>query len=385
MSEPDDLLELPLGELLARLASDAPTPAGGALAAITAAGAAAMVEMGATLTLRHERYRAAWPDMEAARTRAAELRVELVRLVDEDARAYAGVIEAMRLPQGDDAARDARAAALADALVAAARPPLAMLGAAAEIAELAAGRRRARQRQPARRRDDGRAGQRGGGARRRDPGRDRRRAEPRARGERADGARPRAAGAGGRGAHPGARGGRRPPAAPLSDRRPACRSACRVGARQVAGRRRRRRAQADRRAMRRMRLVAELVSIACDCGASGEAPIGALVECECGRTFTAEGPPAEHVATIAALERRHRVLQLALADRPGRALRVAAGRARPQRRAAGAGRRRRRLVRHRSTAPAAPPPAGALGAARLARRRLTWPRRVPHDRGARVR
>jgi len=139
VSQPDDLLGLPLGELLARLASDAPTPAGGALAAITAAGAAAMVEMGATLTLKHERYRGAWPDMEAARARAAELRVELVRLVDADAHAYAGVIEAMRLPQGDDAARDARAAAMADALVAAARPPLAMLAAAAEIAELAAG------------------------------------------------------------------------------------------------------------------------------------------------------------------------------------------------------------------------------------------------------
>ena len=139
VSQPDDLLGLPLGELLARLASDAPTPAGGALAAITAAGAAAMVEMGATLTLKHERYRGAWPDMEAARDRAAELRVELVRLVDADAHAYAGVIEAMRLPQGDDAARDARATAIADALVGAARPPLAMLAAAAEIAELAAG------------------------------------------------------------------------------------------------------------------------------------------------------------------------------------------------------------------------------------------------------
>ncbi len=62
--------------------------------------------------------------------------------------------------------------------------------------------------------------------------------------------------------------------------------------------------------MRRMRHVERLVSIACDCGASGEAPIGALIECECGRTFTAEGPPAGHVAAIAALERRHLVLQI---------------------------------------------------------------------------
>jgi formiminotetrahydrofolate cyclodeaminase len=98
-----------------------------------------MVEMSASLTLRHERYRAAWPEMERARTRAGELRESLVRLVDEDARAYAGVIAALRLPQADDAARDARRTALDDAMLEAARPPLAMLSAAAEIAELAAG------------------------------------------------------------------------------------------------------------------------------------------------------------------------------------------------------------------------------------------------------
>jgi len=98
-----------------------------------------MVEMGAALTLRHERYRAAWADMERARDRASELRGTLVRLVDEDARAYAGVIVALRLPQGDDAERSARRTALDDALLEAARPPLRMLAAAAEIAELAAG------------------------------------------------------------------------------------------------------------------------------------------------------------------------------------------------------------------------------------------------------
>jgi glutamate formiminotransferase/formiminotetrahydrofolate cyclodeaminase len=98
-----------------------------------------MVEMGAALTLRHERYRAAWSDMERTQRRAAELRDALVRLVDEDARAYAGVIDALRLPQGDDAERHARRGALDSALLAAAGPPLRMLEAAAEIAELAAG------------------------------------------------------------------------------------------------------------------------------------------------------------------------------------------------------------------------------------------------------
>jgi formiminotetrahydrofolate cyclodeaminase len=133
-----DLLALPLGELLAHLASDAPAPAGGALAAIAGAGAAAMVEMGASLTLTRERYAACWPEMEQVRDRARVLRRELVELVEADARAYVGVLEAMRLPAGSEAERSARAAALDAASLAAAEPPRRMLAAGAEIAELAA-------------------------------------------------------------------------------------------------------------------------------------------------------------------------------------------------------------------------------------------------------
>jgi glutamate formiminotransferase/formiminotetrahydrofolate cyclodeaminase len=138
MSDVDELLALPLGELLARLASDAPAPAGGALAAIAAAGAAAMVEMGANLTRARERYAAYWPEMEVVRDRAQQLRMQLVELVAEDGRAYAGVIEALRLPQDTDAGRMERQAALDAATLAAAGPPGRFLAAAAELAELAA-------------------------------------------------------------------------------------------------------------------------------------------------------------------------------------------------------------------------------------------------------
>lgn len=53
--------------------------------------------------------------------------------------------------------------------------------------------------------------------------------------------------------------------------------------------------------------MSECVMIECDCGASGEAPVGAAVECECGRTFEAAGPPAAHAGSVRDLERRHRV------------------------------------------------------------------------------
>jgi formiminotetrahydrofolate cyclodeaminase len=134
----DELLAMPLAALLEALASEEPAPAGGALAAIAAAGAAAMVEMAASLTLGRERYRAAWAEMEAARGRAAELRRTLVEQVPADAAAYGAVLDAMRLPQADDEARQTRAGALDRALLAAAGPPGRIVAAAAEIADLAA-------------------------------------------------------------------------------------------------------------------------------------------------------------------------------------------------------------------------------------------------------
>jgi formiminotetrahydrofolate cyclodeaminase len=133
-----ELVDLPLQELLAHLASDAPAPAGGALAAIAAAGAAAMVEMGASLTLARERYASTWEDMERVQDRARQLRARAIALVAEDAAAYGGVLEAMRLPRATDTERTARTQALDEAGIAAAGPPRAILAAAAEIAELAA-------------------------------------------------------------------------------------------------------------------------------------------------------------------------------------------------------------------------------------------------------
>jgi glutamate formiminotransferase/formiminotetrahydrofolate cyclodeaminase len=97
-----------------------------------------MVEMGANLTRARERYAAYWPEMEVVRDRAQQLRMQLVELVAEDGRAYAGVIEALRLPQDTDAGRMERQAALDAATLAAAGPPGRILAAAAELAELAA-------------------------------------------------------------------------------------------------------------------------------------------------------------------------------------------------------------------------------------------------------
>lgn len=84
----DSLSSLSIGEFLDRLASDAPTPGGGSVAALTGAHAAALGRMVVALTLGKPKF----TDVES-RVREIDRRLEragtmLRRLMDEDAEAY---------------------------------------------------------------------------------------------------------------------------------------------------------------------------------------------------------------------------------------------------------------------------------------------------------
>lgn len=120
------LADHPFNELLDALAAEQPAPGGGAGAAWACALAAALVEMAAVFT-RHER-------LAEVSERARELRATALELAERDLKAYAPVLEALRMATGDQQ-RDER---LAAALSAAAEPPLAIAEAASEVASLAA-------------------------------------------------------------------------------------------------------------------------------------------------------------------------------------------------------------------------------------------------------
>jgi formiminotetrahydrofolate cyclodeaminase len=109
---------LSVAELLEALASDEPTPGGGAGAAIAVALAAGLVAMAARRSLTQI------PQATAVADRADELRRLALSLAAEDAESYEAVLES----------REGRAQALS----AAANPPLAVTEAASEIASLAA-------------------------------------------------------------------------------------------------------------------------------------------------------------------------------------------------------------------------------------------------------
>jgi formiminotetrahydrofolate cyclodeaminase len=100
--------------------------------------AAALTCMVARLTLGRKRYSANQEQMRDVHDRAARLLGRLMALVDEDAKAYEGVIEACSLPKGSDVERERRASEMQNALLAASEVPLEAAEACAELIELAA-------------------------------------------------------------------------------------------------------------------------------------------------------------------------------------------------------------------------------------------------------
>lgn len=126
--EPSDdrLTELPLRELLERLAAGTPAPGGGSAAAVTCAVAAALAEMAAALSQA--------PGAPADRARAAELRERALELAERDLASYPPVLQALRRPAEDPD----RPAAVRAALSAASAVPMEMTRVSGEVAALAA-------------------------------------------------------------------------------------------------------------------------------------------------------------------------------------------------------------------------------------------------------
>ncbi len=90
---------MPLDELLEKTASKEPVPGGGGIAAMTAASAAALVEMVANLTIGKKGYEDVAERMENIAAQARELRKRYMDGIAEDAVAFDGVIRAVRLPK----------------------------------------------------------------------------------------------------------------------------------------------------------------------------------------------------------------------------------------------------------------------------------------------
>ncbi len=127
-----------LSGFVASVASSAPTPGGGSVAAHVGALAAALAQMVGGLTAGRKKYAAVDAEMRALGLEAAALVSTLSELVKRDAESYGAVTAAYKMPNEPEDAANARQAAITDALLGAAEVPLETARACAQVAALAA-------------------------------------------------------------------------------------------------------------------------------------------------------------------------------------------------------------------------------------------------------
>jgi glutamate formiminotransferase/formiminotetrahydrofolate cyclodeaminase len=116
--------KLSFEDLVAALASEAPTPGGGTAAALAGAMGASLAEMVAALTLSKDKYAASHDAVRPIGEASARARERFLRLAQEDSDAYDAVVAARRLPKGTDEERSARVRAMAESNRLAAEVPM---------------------------------------------------------------------------------------------------------------------------------------------------------------------------------------------------------------------------------------------------------------------
>ena len=127
----------PVEVYLDALASDAPTPGGGAVAALAGASGAALISMVCNLTIGRKGYEEAEERMLGVLNVAEATRTVLLELADRDAAAFGSVMAAFAMPKETDADKAVRSQAIQEGYEAAATVPLEIAKRAAELMELA--------------------------------------------------------------------------------------------------------------------------------------------------------------------------------------------------------------------------------------------------------
>jgi methenyltetrahydrofolate cyclohydrolase len=110
--EQQTLLGQSVDHFLAELASGAPTPGGGSVAALSGAMAAGLIAMVCNLSIGKKAYVSFEPEARAILSQAEDLRAQLQLLVQADADVFNRLMAAYRLPRETDADAAARKAAI---------------------------------------------------------------------------------------------------------------------------------------------------------------------------------------------------------------------------------------------------------------------------------
>jgi glutamate formiminotransferase len=130
------LAAMSLREFIDELSTDSPAPGGGSVAALAGALGAALAAMVAALSHTRKGFEDRQERLDTIAIRAQSHKDRLLEAVDADTAAFAGLLEAMRLPKGTPEELAARESAVADATVAAIEVPLRVLEACPDVIEL---------------------------------------------------------------------------------------------------------------------------------------------------------------------------------------------------------------------------------------------------------
>jgi len=130
------LTEKPVTAFLDELASSAPAPGGGSVAALSGALGAALVSMVCNLTVGKKKYADVQEDIKVLLAQSEALRQELIELLESDVAVYTEVSRAMKMPRATDEEKAARTAAMQKALKAATEVPMQVAEACVEVMEL---------------------------------------------------------------------------------------------------------------------------------------------------------------------------------------------------------------------------------------------------------
>ena len=130
-------IDQPIRHFLDKLASKAPEPGGGSVAALTGALGAGLVSMVCSLTLGKEKYKDVQPQVEALIKESEKLRIEMQDLIQKDTEVYGGLSEVYKMPKNTDAEKAARTAQMQIALKKACQVPFDIGLKSLEVAQLA--------------------------------------------------------------------------------------------------------------------------------------------------------------------------------------------------------------------------------------------------------
>ncbi len=119
-----------------QVAAATPTPGGGGAAAYCGALGSALSSMVGNLTLNNKRYAEVHDEVKSSLVALEEVRSELFTLIDRDARAFAPLAAAYRLPRATEEEKAHRHAVIQEALYEAIEAPFAIMNACARVIEL---------------------------------------------------------------------------------------------------------------------------------------------------------------------------------------------------------------------------------------------------------